>query len=478
MTQSVLWAVLVPLKSNTTFYGWDIPPCSSGTFENVNLVLCGSQEVPEVRIPEDQQSCFANVYAWSEHMRIDDDVYKKAGDDAWWNRGPNVQFDYSMQRLRKEEYSRVFLMEPDLTPTHPDWLSTLDRIASYTPDQGGYAITGGTISNHLREVWSSFGIPEFQLRHINGNAMYNLKDDRLIRWLDDFHNYVIECFTCGDLSRRLLPQYFTKKLSFDVFLSQAASYETPPYSGMLVDNTFIKNTAGIIDEEEVKGKDAAFVHQKHFYKYVTIDRPDHEGVIKTVNISDDDYRDLCKHTDLIPDSPAFYLVRTLHSNPTKNDAVPVDADGRFVVPMITRYSKYCDNNCLSRTDACSHLDNCYDIQEDSLPISSSLARKYCSHHSEFPTAPMWASMHSSSYLFMDQSRFVVSRPYDDDNVRHVFARAASVEDPTNDDTTTIIIASVLGGVAGLVFIVIVGTMVYRKMHKRSNGYSVLSGLYL
>jgi hypothetical protein len=105
------------------------------------------------------------------------DIYLREGEvgDAPFGRkaGPNWLFYETMRALRNEARF-VFLMETDCEPVVPDWISKIERVCLQNEDAW---IVGSHYCGASPLHWSI-------ARHINGNALYNIGDERFWHFLD------------------------------------------------------------------------------------------------------------------------------------------------------------------------------------------------------------------------------------------------------------------------------------------------------
>jgi hypothetical protein len=105
------------------------------------------------------------------------DIYLREGEvgDAPFGRkaGPNWLFFETMRALR-DEARFVFLMETDCEPVAPDWITKIQRVCSQNQDAW---IIGSHYCGASPLHWSI-------ARHINGNALYNIGDQRFWTFLE------------------------------------------------------------------------------------------------------------------------------------------------------------------------------------------------------------------------------------------------------------------------------------------------------
>ncbi len=107
----------------------------------------------------------------------DKDIYLREGEvgDAPFGRkaGPNWLFYETMCALRNEARF-VFLMETDCEPVVPNWIGKIQRVCYQNEDAW---IVGSHYCGASPLHWSI-------ARHINGNALYNIGDERFWQFLD------------------------------------------------------------------------------------------------------------------------------------------------------------------------------------------------------------------------------------------------------------------------------------------------------
>jgi hypothetical protein len=105
------------------------------------------------------------------------DIYLREGEvgDAPFGRkaGPNWLFYETMRALR-DEARFVFLMETDCEPVAPNWIRKIQRVCLQNQDAW---IVGSPYCGASPLHWSI-------ARHINGNALYNVGDQRFWEFLE------------------------------------------------------------------------------------------------------------------------------------------------------------------------------------------------------------------------------------------------------------------------------------------------------
>jgi hypothetical protein len=126
---------------------------------------------------ETVRRCFASIEVRFCDLPPEKDVYLREGQvgEAPFGRkaGPNWLFYETMRALRNEARF-VFLMETDCEPVVSDWIAKIERVCSQNEDAW---IVGSHYCGASPLHWSI-------ARHINGNALYNIGDERFWTFLD------------------------------------------------------------------------------------------------------------------------------------------------------------------------------------------------------------------------------------------------------------------------------------------------------
>ena len=122
--------------------------------------------------------CFGKITALGAGIEPQFDIYDPSVQETnpYWVNGPNRQFERTIRLIQTEGYDAVYLMESDSVPVADAWLdSLLADIDKHRP----FDVLG---SRYRGDNWDPFlgTLDEALVKHINGNAIYNLTGDSLL----------------------------------------------------------------------------------------------------------------------------------------------------------------------------------------------------------------------------------------------------------------------------------------------------------
>ena len=125
--------------------------------------------------------CFSSLQIFDAKLTEEEDIYNVASQktNPLWVNGPNLQFRSTFGHLRDSDYDFMFLMEADTFPWANGWLdSLLTEVSSQSSESSSFGILG---SKYRGSAWDGFRdkIPVALREHVNGNAVYNLKNPLL-----------------------------------------------------------------------------------------------------------------------------------------------------------------------------------------------------------------------------------------------------------------------------------------------------------
>ncbi|CAE7257297.1 unnamed protein product, partial [Symbiodinium sp. CCMP2456] len=183
----------------------------------------------------DWMECFSAIKSMSAMLNPEQDVYDSNGytTNKHWVSGPNHVFKKILDAMYMGEYMDMydsfFLMEMDAVPIKDNWLDQFEMEAHEVHDND-QAVRG---SQYLGDKWDLFKqmMPVYLVEHINGNAIYNLKNS----WT----KYLYQAFTmAGDAS-------MMEEMAFDVafaMMTMAAESGDPMYAANWTGNNMTYNT--------------------------------------------------------------------------------------------------------------------------------------------------------------------------------------------------------------------------------------------
>eukprot|EP00439_Symbiodinium_sp_Y106_P001738 s7500_g1.t1 len=349
----------------------------------------------------DWMECFSAIKSMSAMLNPEQDVYDSNGytTNKHWVSGPNHVFKKILDAMYMGEYMDMydsfFLMEMDAVPIKDNWLVQFETEAHEVHDND-QAVRG---SQYLGDKWDLFKqmMPVYLVEHINGNAIYNLKNS----WC----KYLYQAFTmAGDAS-------MMEEMAFDVafaMMTMAAESGDPMYAAnwtgnnmtynthtMLVGNyantllntsfefgSYIrhgssKNLFENLDDDEVTLGVAYFDHQGHFMETVpthhpfkkilgvtyfdepnstqTISAPGGDVTMKMQPAMYEPYFHLCEIAELV-DTTWFALTDNYHIVKAPV-SVLMDDDDKPVLPYVLKDSKYCGErpNCKASMEQAEDL---------------------------------------------------------------------------------------------------------------------------
>ncbi|CAE7378917.1 unnamed protein product, partial [Symbiodinium necroappetens] len=349
----------------------------------------------------DWMECFSAIKSMSAMLNPEQDVYDSNGytTNKHWVSGPNHVFKKILDAMYMGEYMDMydsfFLMEMDAVPIKDNWLDQFEMEAHEVHDND-QAVRG---SQYLGDKWDLFKhmMPVYLVEHINGNAIYNLKNS----WT----KYLYQAFTmAGDAS-------MMEEMAFDVafaMMTMAAESGDPMYAAnwtgnnmtynthtMLVGNyantllntsfefgSYIrhgssKNLFENLDDDEVTLGVAYFDHQGHFMETVPTHHPfkkilgityfDQPNSTMTISAPGGDvtmmmqpamyepYYHLCEIAKLV-DTEWFALTDNYHIVKAPV-SVLMDDDDKPVLPYVLKDSKYCGErpNCKASMEQAEDL---------------------------------------------------------------------------------------------------------------------------
>jgi len=433
-TASVPYAIIVPYHHDVLAPSWERPLCSENYTSSTDLVLFIAKSFygPEKSVEsldKDKLKCFQNVYITSGQLSEEENVYNKGKNDVdpWWNRGPNYAFISVINYATKNNYTKFFLMETDTVPQRDNWLEELEEYF----ELDNYYIIGGSISKKLRENWVSVKMPSYYVSHINGNAIYDLKSPVAVQALENFRDYITECWTCGKIGKQIFPYSLSNRMSFDIYLSYL--YEMSGYMGYVVEDEFMENKAGIIANTGNRG--ALFVHQNSGYEFSTVQD------FAILNLTGIENKNVCEQT--IPQRP-FFIVND--SGFDKSSFIPITTDNvKYVLSALPRNSSYCTKDCLEETEFCSAEKECFYINTESVIYWPLDVWIDCASMGELPHGSEYVSLHKDRYVLLDRSKIIVEHPVPE-GFSHVPALGASAGRALNNGELAGIIGGSVGGV--------------------------------
>ncbi|CAE7351814.1 unnamed protein product, partial [Symbiodinium pilosum] len=171
----------------------------------------------------DWMKCFSKITSMSAMLNPEQDVYDSNGytTNKHWVSGPNTVFKSIMDAMYmgpyKGMYDSFFLMEMDAVPIKQYWLDQFEMEAHEMPAQN-MAVRG---SQYLGDKWDLFKhmMPDYLVEHINGNAIYNLKNN----WTE----YLYTAFTSQGTTNMM------EEMAFDVafaMITMAAQAGDPTFA--------------------------------------------------------------------------------------------------------------------------------------------------------------------------------------------------------------------------------------------------------
>ncbi|OLP84323.1 hypothetical protein AK812_SmicGene34812 [Symbiodinium microadriaticum] len=250
----------------------------------------------------DWMECFSAIKSMSAMLNPEQDVYDSNGytTNKHWVSGPNHVFKKILDAMYMGEYMDMydsfFLMEMDAVPIKDNWLDQFEMEAHEVHDND-QAVRG---SQYLGDKWDLFKhmMPVYLVEHINGNAIYNLKNS----WT----KYLYQAFTmAGDAS-------MMEEMAFDVafapwhreqtsvsaptraMMTMAAESGDPMYAANWTGNNMTYNTHTMLvgnyvrdsgSDDEVTLGVAYFDHQGHFMETAGAQVPTHHPFKKILGIT-------------------------------------------------------------------------------------------------------------------------------------------------------------------------------------------------
>ncbi|CAE7768454.1 unnamed protein product [Symbiodinium sp. CCMP2456] len=168
--------------------------------------------------------CFRSIKNMSAKLNPEQDVYDSNGytTNKHWVSGPNTVFKSIMDAMMTGPYMGMydsfFLMEMDAVPIKANWLDQFETEALEMPG-GNMAVRG---SQYLGDKWDLFKhmMPDYLVDHINGNAIYNLKNN----WTQ----YLVNAFTAQGTTAMLEEMAFD--VAFAMITMAAESGSDPTFS--------------------------------------------------------------------------------------------------------------------------------------------------------------------------------------------------------------------------------------------------------
>lgn len=120
-------------------------------------------------IPEVSRKCFADVEWVEELLSPSEDVYPI---------GPNVMFGKMLRFTNEAKYGYIFYMEPDVRPIRSGWLTKLSHACAWP---NSFFWMKGSVFRGMEPWFRAFIEKKADrlsiLLHINGNAIYNVRDN-------------------------------------------------------------------------------------------------------------------------------------------------------------------------------------------------------------------------------------------------------------------------------------------------------------
>jgi hypothetical protein len=429
------WAIVVPYHHQVVTPTWEHQICSANYSSSTALVLFVARRLSEHASPIDafnreRWRCFNNVYITSGNLTEEENVYNKGGNDVdpWWNRGPNHAFVNIVDYVVGHNYSKFFLMEKDTVPQRDNWLDELEEWF----DLDNYYILGGGIGSGLREAWVEYGMPQYYINHINGNAIYAVDTKVARSMLQSLTEYIMECWACGSVGKSLFPYFLSSRMSFDIYLSYL--YQMIGFNGYVEDSSFLSNNAGEVNSAELN-QTSLFTHQNSGFTFSRASNFD------TVNLTGSANKNVCDHK--IPGRP--FLIIDDNSFDADRFVPTTTKDIRYVLNALPRNSSYCTVQCLEETAFCSESEECYYISTETVVYWPLDAYIECATRGELPHGSEYVSMHSDRYVLLDRSKVIVEHPVSG-RYTHVPALGSSAGKPLSDAELAGIIGGSVGGV--------------------------------
>ncbi|CAE7212679.1 unnamed protein product [Symbiodinium natans] len=350
----------------------------------------------------DWMKCFSDIKYMSANLNPEQDVYDSNGytTNKHWVSGPNHVFKSVMDAMftgaYMDMYDSFFLMEMDAVPIKDYWLDQFEKEAHEVADNN-VAIRG---SQYLGDKWDLFKhmMPAYLVDHINGNAIYNLKNS----WTQ----YLYNTFTSSDMAMSMMEDH-----AFDVafamitmqamdgvepfasaWTGDATTYDTNTmlvgnYANTLLNESYefgsyirhgsSKNIFENLDDDEVTLGVAWYDYQGHFMETVpthhpfkkilgiayfdqmtteeTIVAPGGNVTLKKQKATQQPYMHLCEIAGLV-DTDWFALTDNYHIVKAPV-SVLMDDDDKPVLPYVLKDSKYCGErpNCKASMEQAEDL---------------------------------------------------------------------------------------------------------------------------
>lgn len=175
------WESLMPCSDTNKTSSFDMVLVYSKDFAMDSKAMAAAEEYQGSFASRSQQwtACFAELKNFSAKLSPEEDQYDDQGYalNKHWVSGPNMVFKSVMEAMYTgtfaDQYDSVFWMEMDAVPIRPGWLDVLETEAMEMPAMN-MAIRG---SMYRGSNWDTFAhmMPSYLLKHINGNAIYNLQ---------------------------------------------------------------------------------------------------------------------------------------------------------------------------------------------------------------------------------------------------------------------------------------------------------------
>jgi hypothetical protein len=161
------------LRDKTSYFRRDLGPDHVPLGQKVSLVFflnCGYDKGVETRLmeyfnvlPSSVKQCFSDTKVRFADLKAEEDTYL-AGSRNMFERMMN-----SLIGITEAHYA--FYMEPDCRPVRPYWLSVVDSLCRWPNSK--FWIKGSIFRGSMKAITQPLA---HNLFHINGNAIYNLRD--------------------------------------------------------------------------------------------------------------------------------------------------------------------------------------------------------------------------------------------------------------------------------------------------------------
>ena len=359
--------------------------------------------------------CFGKITALGAGIEPQFDIYDPSVQETnpYWVNGPNRQFERTIRLIQTEEYDAVYLMEGDSVPVADAWLdSLLADIDKHRP----FDVLG---SRYRGDNWDPFlgTLDEALVKHINGNAIYNLTGDSLlptiVKQLEDEADGSIPYDL--RISQLALSKGYSGIKETEVIANFAS---TNILSRHIPPNAVIVHGAKIHEPWNGTGSfggdltlvvtswddpDASFLLShledgSHPFSNIVVmipsgsDAPDLEVELPIPityhNRNDDefDYMDLCSATTAVPTD--YYMLTNSYHRVRPNATPMMTNDGRLVIPFAPTTEEYCFRHpsCVKNMEHAQSLSPTYQkvVQDYDMIYETQFVQEMCS---------VWKEMH-------------------------------------------------------------------------------------